>query len=63
MSNRAKEIYRAATSLASRTTGEDFSDVAFENCARDVIWMAQCTDAERAEALRMLDARAAGRST
>ena len=58
MSNRAKEIYEAAVSYEAKIRENMDYGTAY-----DLVWMTQCTDEERREALRMLDARAAGRST
>ena len=57
MTNRAKEIYEAAVRYQGKY-GTNHCDM-----AKDFVWLAQCTDEERREALRMLDDRAAGRST
>lgn len=61
MTNRAQEIYEAAVSYADKSGAQS---VSYINVVRDMVWMATpCTFEERREALRLLDARAAGRST
>lgn len=56
--NRAKEIYEAAVSYSAKG-----DQMAARWNAVDIIWLAQCTDEERRDALRMLDDRFAAVST
>lgn len=50
MSTRAKDIFEAVKNFDADT-------------AYHYVWMAQCSEGERAEALRLLDGHYAGRST
>ena len=56
--NRANDIFNAAISYANKAP-----KLQWANNARDFVWLAQCTDEERRDALRMLDDRFAAVST